>query len=135
MNPLEAESATAWSRFMRARLPLHKLPERYLAPCFVAFYGEQMDQECALPGFRELSVPAQSGASLRQLPDAPLSRWVETSEVTPRGKQGRVATRAGKGREGQNRHRTHREGKGKAGERCAVAAAAMEKAEGLWVKP
>lgn len=51
VNPLEADSATAWARQLRARPPLHKLPEHMLQ---VAVWGEGwiegVDGWCFLEG-------------------------------------------------------------------------------------
>ncbi|GIL45732.1 hypothetical protein Vafri_2898 [Volvox africanus] len=82
INPLEAESVTAWTRLMRTRLPAHKLPERYLAPCFVAFHAEQMARGyTGLEMKGEVAIAGSSGASLQQQPGSPISRATLQAEV------------------------------------------------------
>ncbi|GIL71935.1 hypothetical protein Vretifemale_2375 [Volvox reticuliferus] len=83
INPFEAESVTAWTRLMRNRVPAHKLPERYLAPCFVAFHAEQMGRGyTGLEMTGEVAMPGSSRATLQQLPGSPLSRAALQAEVT-----------------------------------------------------
>ncbi|GLI64034.1 hypothetical protein VaNZ11_007172, partial [Volvox africanus] len=82
INPLEAESVTAWTRLMRNRVPTHKLPERYLAPCFVAFHAEQMARDyTGLEMTGEVDIAGLSGASLQQQPGSPISRATLQDEV------------------------------------------------------
>ncbi|EFJ52327.1 hypothetical protein VOLCADRAFT_102988 [Volvox carteri f. nagariensis] len=73
----ECMSWSALARLMGAQVK--KLPERYLAPCFVAFHAEQMGRDYVRPEATDSS--ARSKTSLQPLPGSPLSRATLQAEV------------------------------------------------------
>ncbi|GLC34473.1 hypothetical protein PLESTB_001257300 [Pleodorina starrii] len=83
INPLEAESVTAWARMLRTRVPAHKLPERYLAPGFVAFHAAQRIRDNAGPDAMgaPLAAAGSESTAAHQLTGAPLGRVALQEEV------------------------------------------------------
>ncbi|GFR40093.1 hypothetical protein Agub_g641 [Astrephomene gubernaculifera] len=73
VNPLEAESANAWARFMRGRPPAHKLPDHFLPAAFVAFHAEAAGRDLswadgvARPSTPDLTQPQVPGQALSRL--------------------------------------------------------------------
>jgi hypothetical protein len=67
LNPLEADSATAWARQLRARPPQHALPEHMLQGAFVALQaqrqGQESDAAAAVPEALSDSTLGRAGGS------------------------------------------------------------------------
>ncbi|KAG2501125.1 hypothetical protein HYH03_000943 [Edaphochlamys debaryana] len=82
INPLEAESVSAWARLQRARPALHKLPEHWLPTAFVAFQGEAAgrDADWTHGASRPLAA-ATADPSQPQPPGQKLSRPALQAQV------------------------------------------------------
>ncbi|KXZ47069.1 hypothetical protein GPECTOR_38g306 [Gonium pectorale] len=77
IKPLEAESATAWGRLLRAREPAHKLPAYLLPAAFVAFQAEMDGRDDAPSG----GHGGQGQHAALHLPGVALSRRALEAEV------------------------------------------------------
>eukprot|EP00198_Chlamydomonas_reinhardtii_P001014 XP_001690349.1 predicted protein [Chlamydomonas reinhardtii] len=84
INPLEAESTTAWIRLQRSRTPLHRMPDHFLTSAFVAFQAEGLgrDNHWAHPEAQRQQEREQHVDRMQpQPPYATLSRLELESEV------------------------------------------------------
>ncbi|KAG2448868.1 hypothetical protein HYH02_006218 [Chlamydomonas schloesseri] len=84
INPLEAESTTAWIRLQRSRTPLHRMPDHFLTSAFVAFQAEGLgrDHDWAHPAAQRQQEQEQHVDRMQpQPPHVMLSRLELESEV------------------------------------------------------